>query len=443
MGRKRAKARTGTATPTADEDPTHRMPALPPGPPVVADPAPTSVVDPNVLSLRRVDAEIRRLMDSWVELEGQLAARDDEIEGLREHADLAEHDLRLAHEEIADARGETGRLRAELSAALDAGREDQALAERKLAEHRDALLGIAEQLRLQERSGRSHEEEKALLAARAEDADRRCAELDRALEERAAAMGAVEAQAREARESLELERAAGAELRARLQAGEQSLLQMGAVLDRQRERTETAINDASRSAQLVMEAQARIAELERDNARLLGEVAEQAGQLAAVDSEYREKCRAIAALGAEVERLADIQTNIRDLGSRISRRLGGDPVAASGPGDSSRNTRLLVVLDGAVAARYPLYKDCMVIGRGPDADIRVRGRHTSRRHARLVVEAGEVTVEDLGSLNGLTVNEHAVTRQPLRSGDVLDVGGARLRYLDLGTADAGAQAGGA
>jgi pSer/pThr/pTyr-binding forkhead associated (FHA) protein len=96
-----------------------------------------------------------------------------------------------------------------------------------------------------------------------------------------------------------------------------------------------------------------------------------------------------------------------------------------------RNDRLVVSLDGTKAMKYPLYKPDMVIGRGSTSDIRVTGRRTSRRHAHIFVEDGAVIVEDLGSLNGIAVNDECVRRKRLHDGDILDVGGARLRYVDL------------
>lgn len=45
-----------------------------------------------------------------------------------------------------------------------------------------------------------------------------------------------------------------------------------------------------------------------------------------------------------------------------------------------------------------------IIGRGSDAAIRIDSKEVSRRHARLVIRPGEVTIEDLKSANGTKVN---------------------------------------
>jgi len=70
-----------------------------------------------------------------------------------------------------------------------------------------------------------------------------------------------------------------------------------------------------------------------------------------------------------------------------------------------------------------------VIGRAPDCHVRVpAGFNTvSRRHARVTVKEGEVSIEDLGSRAGVVVNGEIVTRQVLDDGDVVALGDLRAR----------------
>jgi hypothetical protein len=174
----------------------------------------------------------------------------------------------------------------------------------------------------------------------------------------------------------------------------------------------------------------RIGDLEADRAKLLARTQELQDQAAAVDSEFQAKRKAIAVLGNEIDRLGLIQANVRKLDSMMSQQLSSPGPVPAGV-EKPRNERLLVWLDGPKAMKYPLYKPDMVIGRAKDSDIRVTGSRTSRRHARVFVEDGAVLIEDLGSLNGMTVNSESVRRRQLHDGDVVDVGGARLRYVDL------------
>lgn len=64
-----------------------------------------------------------------------------------------------------------------------------------------------------------------------------------------------------------------------------------------------------------------------------------------------------------------------------------------------------------------------VIGRGADADLAIVGPLVSRRHARILNQGGTVSVEDLGSANGVFVNGVPVTATaPLSEGDSLLIG---------------------
>ena len=53
---------------------------------------------------------------------------------------------------------------------------------------------------------------------------------------------------------------------------------------------------------------------------------------------------------------------------------------------------------------FPLIEGQFVIGRGVNADITLAHETVSRRHARLIVGADEVRIEDLGSSNGTFVD---------------------------------------
>ena len=53
----------------------------------------------------------------------------------------------------------------------------------------------------------------------------------------------------------------------------------------------------------------------------------------------------------------------------------------------------------------------------------------SRRHARVVVDGSEATLEDLGSKNGTYLNNESVTSpQPLKDGDRIRVGSFLLTF---------------
>jgi DNA-binding winged helix-turn-helix (wHTH) protein len=68
--------------------------------------------------------------------------------------------------------------------------------------------------------------------------------------------------------------------------------------------------------------------------------------------------------------------------------------------------------------RMILHEGDNSIGRDPATDVWLDGPSVSRRHARIVIAEDGITIEDLDSKNGTTVNEGPVTRpMPLHDGD--------------------------
>lgn len=72
---------------------------------------------------------------------------------------------------------------------------------------------------------------------------------------------------------------------------------------------------------------------------------------------------------------------------------------------------------------FELGKNEMYIGRDVSNDIVVNDSEVSRKHARLVVQAGGLVVEDLGSTNGTFVNgQRLMGPHVLRPGEVIMLG---------------------
>ena len=84
----------------------------------------------------------------------------------------------------------------------------------------------------------------------------------------------------------------------------------------------------------------------------------------------------------------------------------------------------LVLADGR---RIPLLAT-LTIGRGEGNIIRLKGDTISRNHARIVVENGVPSLEDVGSSYGTFVDGKKLTgRQTLRDGNVIKLGDLELR----------------
>jgi DNA-binding winged helix-turn-helix (wHTH) protein len=69
-----------------------------------------------------------------------------------------------------------------------------------------------------------------------------------------------------------------------------------------------------------------------------------------------------------------------------------------------------------------------IIGRSPDATIQCDAPGVSRHHARILVSAGDATLEDLGSKNGTYVKGARVASVPLSDGDEIRLGRATLTF---------------
>jgi pSer/pThr/pTyr-binding forkhead associated (FHA) protein len=70
-----------------------------------------------------------------------------------------------------------------------------------------------------------------------------------------------------------------------------------------------------------------------------------------------------------------------------------------------------------VVERFPIE-----LGRGEDVAVRIDDRWLSRRHCRIDMLDGVLTVRDLGSRHGTYINGHIVRESKLLPGDELCIG---------------------
>jgi len=109
--------------------------------------------------------------------------------------------------------------------------------------------------------------------------------------------------------------------------------------------------------------------------------------------------------------VAEIRRNLCDPAStplfirtvhRIGYRFVGEvTVDTDTPTSTPARSKLYLATD---QGRHFLMEGTNVIGRAAEATIQVDGAGVSRLHARIVVEKGEATLEDLGSKNGTHLN---------------------------------------
>ncbi|MBI5092128.1 MAG: FHA domain-containing protein [Candidatus Hydrogenedentes bacterium] len=84
--------------------------------------------------------------------------------------------------------------------------------------------------------------------------------------------------------------------------------------------------------------------------------------------------------------------------------------------------KLVMGKGSAEETLFPVGPKGLVIGRSPDVDIVLKDQLVSRRHAWIHFDGSHLTIEDLGSRNGVLVNGARVFRGILRAEDDLVVG---------------------
>ncbi len=81
---------------------------------------------------------------------------------------------------------------------------------------------------------------------------------------------------------------------------------------------------------------------------------------------------------------------------------------------------------------YPLEEGRdIIVGRSSELDMVLVEEMVSRRHARISVLSGVISVEDLGSTNGTFVNGEKIQRSTLREGDRVLIGTSILKVVPI------------
>lgn len=96
---------------------------------------------------------------------------------------------------------------------------------------------------------------------------------------------------------------------------------------------------------------------------------------------------------------------------------------------------VLVVRKGPdVGERFYVDRPRLTVGRDPKSDIFLNDVTVSRRHAVIEAAGAEVSIRDVGSLNGTYVNGVYVDSARLSTGDVVQVGTFQMVYAAGGDA---------
>jgi predicted component of type VI protein secretion system len=92
--------------------------------------------------------------------------------------------------------------------------------------------------------------------------------------------------------------------------------------------------------------------------------------------------------------------------------------------------KLVVSRDGNLLATRFVDGMRITIGRSSDCDVRLEDAAVSKHHAQVEVLGKDYVLRDLGSANGTRVNGQEVTRHLLQHGDLIQVLGFEMRYVD-------------
>lgn len=110
---------------------------------------------------------------------------------------------------------------------------------------------------------------------------------------------------------------------------------------------------------------------------------------------------------------------------RTHTMTASETFGASSPG------RLVVTMQGLPDRETVLERDRSLIGRGEEADVRIDSVFVSRYHALIVHHEGQDLLLDLGSTNGLLINSRRIVRHVLKHEDVVQIGPAKVTYLNV------------
>lgn len=126
-----------------------------------------------------------------------------------------------------------------------------------------------------------------------------------------------------------------------------------------------------------------------------------------------------SAAAGQAAALGDLQQSLQRI----------DSLAQSGadiPPQGAR--RLLIRSDGDSEVVHVLGRRT-TIGRTPDNDLQLDTKFISRHHAVILAGPVQTIIEDLGSTNGVLVNDRRIQRRALKDGDRVVVGKTAFRFM--------------
>ena len=101
------------------------------------------------------------------------------------------------------------------------------------------------------------------------------------------------------------------------------------------------------------------------------------------------------------------------------------------PKEAGTYFRLVCLTGSSKGESFVLAGNRIIIGRGDKADIRLNDTKASREHAEITKVGNAWVATDLGSQNGIMINENKVTQGQLNEGDKLIVGQTVFKFAKV------------
>jgi pSer/pThr/pTyr-binding forkhead associated (FHA) protein len=101
------------------------------------------------------------------------------------------------------------------------------------------------------------------------------------------------------------------------------------------------------------------------------------------------------------------------------------------PKEAGTYFRLVCLTGTSKGESYVLSSNRIIIGRGDKADIKLNDTKASREHVEITKVGANWVATDLGSQNGIIVNDKKVTQSPLTEGDKLIVGQTVFKFAKV------------
>jgi hypothetical protein len=102
---------------------------------------------------------------------------------------------------------------------------------------------------------------------------------------------------------------------------------------------------------------------------------------------------------------------------------------AEPPAANPSQAQLVVAVGQQTLSTWTLLPGRVTIGRASDNEFRLDARFVSRHHCRVTTVGGVSTIEDLQSVNGISINGKPVKRHVLKHADRIQLGDHTLTYM--------------